>query len=294
MYVTCYDRYKLLHPLPNNNYYTADTEPFSLLILQDVIIEDNHHSFSNYNEMRAGAIYCNGMKVEIFGNSIAGSQFSFNSPLGAIQGTNGILQLHGNIKFSNNSGVNGGAISLYNAPLFFSDGCAVLFSRNVATGFGGAIYNDGSHEKLLRPASDLDKCIIRLTKACYSYDCEVNYSSMFSITFIDNHAQQGGHSVYATPIYNCYLFTMFLPNGSQFIQTRYPQTNLAGHVTTIPIQEDSNDSQVLSFPHLCGCGDSNMCNVTNRYQGQVATYPGRTVRLNVTMEITYHQVWLTL
>ena len=89
------------------------------------------------------------MKVEIFGNSIAGSQFSFNSPLGAIQGANGILQLHGNIKFSNNSGVNGGAISLYNAPLFFSDGCAVLFSRNVATGFGGAIYNDAAYHNMI-------------------------------------------------------------------------------------------------------------------------------------------------
>ena len=287
VYATSYDSIKLRHLLPNDSYYlnTTDTDTYSLHILQDVIVEDNHHSFNDYNEMRAGAIYFNRMIVDIFGNSIAGSQFSCNSPLGAIQGANGILQLHGNIKFSNNSGVNGGAISLYNAPLIFSDGCELLFSRNVATGFGGAIYNDGIREKLLRPASDLDMCIVRFSKVCNSCEWEVNSSSMFSITFIGNHAQQGGHSIYATPIYNCDLYTVFLSDGSQGTQYLYHETNLTGHVTTIPLPEDINDTQVLSFPkyvHLCGCGDSNMYNVTNWYQGQVATYPGRTVRLNVT------------
>ncbi|KAL5497467.1 hypothetical protein EMCRGX_G013941 [Ephydatia muelleri] len=131
------------HPI-----FTLDTEPFGHLILQGVMVKDNLCSCNDYDELRGGAIYFNGMKVDIFGSTFTGSQFSSNSPLGAIQGTNGYLNLHGNITFSNNTGVNGGAISLSNnVPLYFYEGCAVEFSRNAATGFGGALYNAGDKEK---------------------------------------------------------------------------------------------------------------------------------------------------
>ena len=55
--------------------------------------------------------------------------------------------------------------------------------------------------------------------------------------------------------------------------------------TITPLPEDINDTQVLSSPayvHLCGCSDPKLCNVTSQYQGKVTTYPGGTVRLNVT------------
>ena len=97
------------------------------------MIKDNLCSCNDYNELSGGAIYFNGMKVDIFGNTFSGSQFSSNSPLGAIQGTNGFLQLHGSITFTNNTGVNGGAISLSNnVPLYFYEGCQSLFSKEYA------------------------------------------------------------------------------------------------------------------------------------------------------------------
>ena len=34
--------------------------------------------------------------------------------------------------------------------------------------------------------------------------------------------------------------------------------------------------------HLCGCSNPKLCNATNQYHGKVITYPGRTVRFNVT------------
>ena len=91
-----------------------------------------------------------------------------------------------------------------NVPLYLYENCAVEFSGNVATGFGGAIYNNGDQDELIQPTSNLNKCSIRFTKDCCNSfnDCVFN-TSMFSITFTDNHAQQGGHAVYATPIYNC-------------------------------------------------------------------------------------------
>ena len=268
-----------------SSFLTSDTEPLGNLTLQDVIVEGNHCSCNEYNDMRGGAIYFNGMKVDIFGNTITGSQFSYNSPLGAIQGTNGFLQLHGNITFTNNTGVNGGAISLSNnVPLYFYEKCDVEFSRNVATGFGGAISNNGGQDKLIQPTSNLNKGSIRLIKDCSSSnDCVFN-TKMFSITFTDNHAQQGGHAVYATPIYKCINFVGVLSIGILITNASNSQ-NLTGYFTTTPLPEDANDIQVLSFPayvHLCGCSDPNLCNITSQYHGKVTTYPGRTVSLNVT------------
>ena len=83
----------------DSNFLTLDTAPFGHLILQGVMIKDNLCSCNDYNELSGGAIYFNGMKVDIIGNTFSGSQFSSNSPLGAIQGTNGFLQLHGSITF---------------------------------------------------------------------------------------------------------------------------------------------------------------------------------------------------
>ena len=267
------------------DFLTSDTEPFGHLILQGVMVKENHCSCNDYNELRGGAIYFNGMKVDIFGNNFTRSQFSSNSPLGAIQGTNGFLQLHGSITFANNTGVNGGAISLSNnVPLYFHEKCVVEFSRNTATGFGGAMYNDGDQEKLKQATSYSNKCTIRFSQDCYSSDdCDFD-ANMFSIRFVDNHAQQSGHSVYATPIYNCTKCIGVLATGNLIAESgKCP--NLTSYITTTPLPEDINDIQVLSFPkyvHLCDSKDTNMYNVTNQFQGKVTTYPGRTVRLNVT------------
>ena len=144
--------------------------------------------------VRGGAIYFSVMTVVIIGDTITGSQFLSNSPLGAMTGENGFLQLHSNISFKDNIGENGGAISLSNnVPLHFDNSCTVELSRNVAAGFGGAIYNDGGP---LPKERGFPYCTI-----IFNADSFGNVRS--SITFTDNHAQQGGHAVYATPIYGC-------------------------------------------------------------------------------------------
>ena len=255
----------------------------SQLILQDVVVQNNLCSCDEYNEARGGAIYFSRMKVDIFGSTITGSQFSSNSPQGAIQGEDGFLLLHGNITFANNTGENGGAISLSNnVPLSFYDTCRVKFSRNVATGFGGAIYsysygaqNDqNSPKKILQSSSD---CAINFISYCFNGPVNL-------ITLTDNHAQQGGHAVYATPIYNCINCAIFCfsPTGRP-IPTDCP--NLISYFNISSLPGDLNEIQILSFPayvQLCGCSDPNVCNFTSQYQGKVTTYPGRTLRLNVT------------
>ena len=167
--------------------------PLSHLLLQDVVVKDNHCS-------GGGAISFVGIKVDIFGNTPTGSQFSSNSAQGAIQGQNGLLLLHGNITFKENRGVNGGAISLSNnVPLYFYEGCRVEFSRNVATGSGGAIYNDGEKNAIISSRG----FSISIIRFIFNPFTVILQPSSFTITFTDNHAQQVGHAVYATPIYDC-------------------------------------------------------------------------------------------
>ena len=238
------------------------------LILQAVIVENNHCFYNGYQKIRGGAIYFNGMNVDIIGDTITGSQFLSNTPLGAITGENGYLWLHGNILFKNNIGENGGAIRLSNVPLYFYNKCSVEFSRNVATGFGGAIYNDGNQMANEEGTSNCSILFILNPLAGVTN----------SITFTDNHAQQGGHAIYATPIYECSCIQNDL----------YYCDNFTSYFTITPLPQDFGAIQVLSFPthvQLCGCSDPDkLCSVTGQYEGKVTTYPGRTVRLNVTSE----------
>ena len=237
------------------------------LTLQDVVIKGNHCSSGTC----AGAIYFKGVKMDIFGSTTTGSHFSYNSPQGAIQGEGGMLTLHGYITFDHNAGVNGGAISLSNnAPLYFYPNCNVRFLKNLATGYGGAIYNNG----YVGAESDISKitCILRISddRADDNAAGKLCTSSAL-ITFIDNHALQGGHAIYAKPIYACITCIDSAWHGFS-----------EAHFNITPLHEDINDVQVLSFPdhvNYCGCSDPNLCNGTSPY---LTTYPGRSVKLNIT------------
>ena len=230
-------------------------------ILEDVVVKDNYCICNEYNKTRGGAIYFSGLTVKIYG--ITGSQFSSNSPQGAIQGVNGYLHLHGKITFTDNKGENGGAISLSNnVPVYFNQDCSVEFSRNVATRFGGGIYNEGDQTTLQPKESEVDNVTVFIIS---NPNCVFNFmGDNISITFIHNHAQQGGHAVYATPIYHC-------------DQSDSNMGYLNNHFIIQPLPEDRSEPQVLSFPsyvQFCDCNDQNVC--------IISTYPGRAVKLHVT------------
>ena len=177
--------------------------------------------------------------------------------------------------------MNGGAISLSNdVPLYFYKGCRVEFSRNAATGSGGAIYNKFSAEMDQVVKLRSSKCIIRFF---YNSSLDLPQPNHFSISFTDNHAQQGGHAVYATPVYNCNN-NCFYMNDFLTIECN-SSLHLTNYFTITSLPRDSSDLQILTFPtyvHLCGCSNPKLCNVTSQNQGKVTTYPGGTVRLNIT------------
>ena len=169
------------------------------------------------------------------------------------------------------------------------------FSRNVATRSGGAIYNDREKYQDLEGS----ECII-----AFICNDPVHFPDpkTFSITFINNHAWQSGHAVYATPIYNClndcffndyhqcddgpnlnYIYSYCFYNDILYRPCDGPNLTSSFTITSLP--GDSSDLQIVTSPtdvHLCGCSGPKLCNVPSQYQGKVTTYPGGTVRLNVT------------
>ena len=248
---------------PALDFLTSDTE-INQLTLQDVVVKDNHCPSSTCT----GAIYFKEINLVIIGSTTTGCRFSYNSPQGAIQGESGTLTLRGYIIFDHNAGVNGGAISLSNnAPLRFYPQYTIHFSNNAATGYGGAIYNDGKRSVNIKRFL-LKYCILRI------YVEQNTFTN--SITFIDNHAMQGGHAVYATPIYDC------TSGIDELFHLYFDPADMMEYFNITPLHEDINDTQVLSFPEnvvYCGCSDPNLCNGTSPY---LTTYPGRTVKLNIT------------
>ena len=240
-----------------------------LITIQDVIVKNNRCS----SDKGAGAIYFRGLRMEIIGSTITGSHFVSNSPQGAIEGENGILLLQSYITFANNTGVNGGAISLFNnVPVYFYDNCKVDYLQNVATEYGGAIYNNGKFFSPNQKPDEIFDCSLRFNVVTEEHSC----NGSFSITFIANHAQHGGHAVYATPIHHCNH------HFNSIGKSDYCDNDMVKYSNIIPLPDDISDIQVLSFPdhvNYCGCSDPYLCTGTSP---QLTTYPGRTVRIMVT------------
>ena len=184
-------------------------------------------------------------------------------PQGAIQEESGMLPLHGYITFDHNTGENGGVISLSNiVPLHFDPQYTMRLFNNTATGYGGAIYNNGKQTEFMRS----EFCVFRIRECCVSAEL---------ITFIDNHAPQGGHTIYTTPIYKCHSCHNKFGYDCDLL-------DVMSYLNITRLSGDINDTQVLSFPekvNYCGCSDPNLCNGTSPY---LTTYPGRTVKMNIT------------
>ena len=233
----------------------------SRLELVDVVVENNYCNSGRYDE-RGGAISFYGATVEITGSAHRGSQFISNGPQGAIQGVEGNLRVCGNVIFANNSGENGGAISLLNVQLYFHNS-VISFVENRSSRFGGAIYINSEQKSFFirGPSSGYMKRM--------QY-CAIIKEDDGSVTYQSNHAQLAGHAIYATPLYNCYSQNVFI-NTSDAYQNAF-------NVTV-----DSNSSQIVSSPisvRICSFNDHNLSNYSAQHSMDM--YPGGTLQMDVT------------
>ena len=118
--------------------------------------------------------------------NIAGTSNFSNNYGSVISSKNSNVYLSGNFTFNNNHAMTGPAIRLVGGcQLYFMNGVIAKFTDNWAQLVGGAIYAEGGESN--------DKCVIQID------------SNVSEIVFLNNEARRGGSSIYAKPIYSCYI-----------------------------------------------------------------------------------------
>ena len=212
-------------------------------------------------DIQGATIYAN----QVNNIDVSESEFYSNSPNGAIEIRGGKLHFYGTITFKGNTGDDGGAVSLaQNSKLYFHENCYVMFIENNATRVGGAIYVDGDS----RQSSTLSRIINNNTTYSFSL-CSIQFVGNNAKTlFSNNTAQEAGNSVYATPIYNCWL------------QQSYSPPSLDDYMRLFGIRERN---EIASFPVTVEFGPSDCeqgtkCNYSSDGRLNIISYPGKAIR----------------
>ena len=120
-------------------------------------------------------------RVDITGTS------NFSNNYGSvIESQDSNVYLSGELIFHDNHAMSGPAINLRgNCQLYFMSGVIAKFINNWAQLVGGAIYAEG--------VKGHNKCVIQID------------SNVSQIVFSDNEAKRAGSSIYAHPIFSCYI-----------------------------------------------------------------------------------------
>ena len=163
-------------------YQFADnTDNVSITLDSTIVLKNSQYTEFPYLSS-AGIFYFYRInRVDITGTS------NFSNNYGSvISSKNSNVYLSGNLTFNNNHAMTGPAINLVgNCQLYFMNGVIAKFTDNWAQLVGGAIYADGSES--------YDKCVIQI-------DIDIS-----QIIFLNNEARRAGNSIYAKPIYSCYI-----------------------------------------------------------------------------------------
>ena len=180
------------------------------------------------------------------------------------------LTLAGNVVFSGNSGVKGGALALTESSLNISRHANITFSDNSVSGKGGAIYVNNPSEVLkVFPTSD---CFYGL----HNYDKNATYK----ITFTGNNATRGGSHIFGSSLKS---FCTAARNESDLKQPSYEviSSQKIFHFENPELSDNTTDSAVSDRPaRVCICDendsphcldDSKIFMSKHLYRGEVFT-----------------------
>ena len=173
------------------------------------------------------------------------------------------LHLSGTMDFRGNkaSTSNGAAIVLQaNSHLILGEPLQAQFESNSAI-YGGAIYSDESASQF---------CIFQYNTGNF-YNIHNIESLNITLTFDNNSATIAGNSIYAQPLYNCYLYST---SHVKISPEDLPQ--LYAHIFSLPRSTNTTQLAEVSSPAIVVCvstTDSLPC-YTN-VSIQIRTYPGK-------------------
>ena len=158
-------------------FFSTMVELFGTVLVHDNVLSD----FGALNSINS-KVYFQG-RLECSGN-VAES--------GTINADNSDLYFTEEALFSDNSAANGGAVSLVSSVMHISPNATINFTRNHASGFGGAVYITNPRNGFICDAlsSTAASCSFQVFKGSPD-DCE-----FFTLTFNQNTAGIAGNAVY--------------------------------------------------------------------------------------------------
>ena len=177
---------------------------------------------------------------------ITGTSHFSNNYGSVISSQDSNVYLSGNLTFNNNYAMTGPAIRLVgNCQLYFMSGVIARFTDNSAQLKGGAIYADGAESN--------SKCVIQID------------SNVSQIVFSGNDAKRAGSSIYAQPIFSCYV------NKTNYIKS--PNKTMAfynQHFTYINSKSSNNLYNFSTLPQ-------HLKEVTSTSLDYVHMFPGQEI-----------------
>ena len=176
--------------------------------------------------------------------TFAGTSRFYNNHHSALVSYTSVITLTGSVSFINNTGIRGGAMTLYSSALNLDTGANVTFINNSAQETGGAIHIEPDLTRMLKL-----ECFYRV-KHCYA---------TINIYFATNSAKNGGDNVYGTSLNYC---------GHDCI-----------NITALDIRKSSVSSDPL---HICICDSKGQpqCTNTSFINMSKTVHPGETFTLS--------------
>ena len=186
----------------------------------------------------------------------------------AVRGYNSVIIVDGQNYLRNNSGYDGGALSLHKSILLLMPNSRTIISGN------SAFYGGGIYATPIEP--DFSKAGIGINSFCTITRLTTNRYSKYSIDFRENQAVSSGHSIFGGRYSNCtYNCTgrghcQNIPDNSRFDYEHLPQ-----YISVTPYSNGSKLTEVSSpADRICLCEKNKPTNHCSRttstlFSGQV-------------------------
>ena len=177
--------------------------------------------------------------------------------------------LSGQSIFSNNSGVNGGAIKICDSSyMYIKNHSSVVFEGNSASNAGGAIF---AQQRCLETAPS---CFFQPLVQDFTKLSDFGNTISMSLTFINNKAGNAGNAIYGGAVDVCYTFQHFIDKSNK--RSYY----LSGQVfdKIFNTSAEDPDKDISSNPSgVCLCDNKTMrprCDRYNKLMTLEPKYPG--------------------
>lgn len=182
--------------------------------------------------------------------------------------------LSGQSLFSNNRGVNGGAVKICDSSyMYIENHTSVLFEGNSASNAGGAIF---AQQRCLETAPS---CFFQPLVRDFTKLSEFGNNISMSLTFVNNNAGNAGDAIYGGSIDLCYTFQHFIDESHK--KSYYLSGQVFNKIFNTSAEDP--DKVISSNPNgVCLCDSETMRPQCDRNHKQVILepkYPGEVFRI---------------